>query len=340
MRDFTFLVPHGAFGTGVAASLDILRAASLLAPRAKAATPAWKVCSVAGGHVPLQTGLLMPTEALPVDDDSDLSTWVIPGLGANTPDALKALLAQADSKALVSAIQAHVQRGGKVAASCTSVFLLAEAGLLNGRKATTTWWLAPTFKAFYPKVALDASCMVIKDGPFITAGAALAQTDLMLFLLREQFGPALADNTARYLLMDARQAQSQYVMPEVLAMGDQLIKHIVEKVEGALPHVPSVSELAQHFCMHERTLGRHVRAVSGVSTLSLIQQVRVRRARQLLETSKLSIEQIASQVGYEDATALRRLIKRTLGARPNQYRAQKSSPHVVGNGRKAVQPDT
>lgn len=318
--DFTVVAVPGAFGAGVAITLDLLRAAAALAPRAGAAAPRWRLCSLAGGSVELQSGLRVETRPLPLRPRGDRSTWILPGLGLNTEHDVAAFTGRADSIELARRLRRHVLAGGRVAAACSAVFLLQRAGLLEGRRATTTWWLAPLLQRHSPGCRVDASRMVCVDGPVVTAGAAFAQTDLMIGLLRDACGAQLAELLCRFLLVDSRQAQAPYAVPEVMASGDELVTRIVERIERAMPEVPSVAELAAHFCVSSRTLARRVRRATGRSTLALVQSVKLRRARSLLANSRLSVEQVAAAVGYEDPTALRRLIRRTSGASPRQYR--------------------
>lgn len=321
MHDFTLLALDGAYATTLAASVDILRAAAALAPRTKTAVPRWRVVSTAGPRVALQGGFTVEAEPLTRSTRADDSIWVVPGLGLERHEAMQARFEQPDAQRAIALLQRHAQRGGAVAASCSSVFLLQRAGLLTGRTVTTTWWLAAALKRLEPGCVVDADRMVCADGPVTTAGAAFAQTDLMLHLLRTRFGHALADAVARVLLIDARQAQAPFVVPEVLASGDALVARLAARIERALPAPPTVSELAREFGIAERTLSRHVQRATGRGTLALVQSVRLRRARALLETSRLSVEQIAAEVGYQDATALRRLMRRAAGANPSRFRA-------------------
>lgn len=320
MHDFTLIAIEGGFGSGVAVSLDLLRGAASFAPRAGAPQPRWRVCSVDGGAVSLQSGLQLASQPLPPADEDDRSTWIVPGLGLGSEEALQEGLQRPDVARLVDALRRHAARGGRIAAGCSGVFLLGAAGLLAGRAATTAWWLAPLLQRLHPGCRVDATRMVREDGPIVTAGAALAQTDLMLHLLRRTCGAKLVATVSRMLLVDAREAQSDYVVPEVLANGDELVARIVARVEAALPDVPSVAALARDFCVSERTLGRRVRRVTGHSTLALLQSVRLRKARSLLERSRMSVEQVAAAVGYDDPTALRRLMRKAGGASPSQYR--------------------
>lgn len=218
-------------------------------------------------------------------------------------------------------IKTHLEQGHKVAAACSAVFLLQHAGALRGRTATTTWWLAPLLQKMESHCKVDADRMVCADGQVITSGAAFAQTDLMMHLLRERFGSELVTQISRILLIDGRVArQAPFIVPEVLASGDELVSRIVARVEKSLPNAPSVETLANEFCVSERTLSRYIRKATGKSTRALIQSIKFRRARMLLENSKLSIEHIAEAVGYRDATALRKLIKKVTGGSPRQSR--------------------
>ncbi len=320
MTDFTILLLPGAYASSVAATLDVLQAASALAPRLKLARPTWRVLSASGGSVPLSSGMQVETSALPKRHGPDAGTWIIPGLGLDSPGAIIQGLASADAQRLVRAVATHAALGGRVAASCSAVFLLQAAGLLPGRRVTTSWWLAAELQRVEPLCIVDADRMVCADGPLSTAGAAFAQTDLMLHLLRVQFGVALADAVGRILLIDGRQAQAPFVVPAILSNGNELVARLVKRIESALPHPPSVQALAQEFAMSQRTLSRHVKEATGKSTMALVQSVRLNRARMLIESSRMSIDRVAGQVGYEDATALRRLMRKVTGANPSRYR--------------------
>jgi transcriptional regulator GlxA family with amidase domain len=321
MFDFTVLVLPGAYATSLAMTLDVLQAAAALAPRLKLPRPTWRVLSPVGGAVALSSGLQVDTTTLPQRVRADACTWVVPGLGLDNASALTAGLASAPAQRAAKAIAAHAATGGRVAASCSAVFLLQAAGVLAGRRVTTSWWLASNLRRLDPTCTVDADRMVCADGPITTAGAAFAQTDLMLHLLRVQFGAALADAVSRVLLIDARQAQAPFVVPRLLSNGNILIAQLVARVEAALPHPPSVQALAEELAMSPRTLSRHVLEATGQGTLALVQSVRLNRARMLIESSRQSIESVAHAVGFQDATALRRLMRKATGANPSRYRA-------------------
>lgn len=320
MEDFTILVVQGSFATGVAATLDLLSTAALMAPRLKLATPTWRVRAVGEGPVLLSNGLSLVAKPLTRSSRPDSSIWVIPGLATNTPAAVDARLLQPDAAQAIPHLRAHLNAGGAVAASCSAVFLLQAAGALKARQATTTWWLAPHLKALEPDCRVDANRLVISDGPIWTAGAAFAHTDLMLRLLSARCGAELADAVARVLLIDGREAQAPFVVPAMLANGNALVAELTTRIEARLPDAPSIARLAEDLCISERTLARRIQAATGKSPSALIQFVRLKRARLLLETSQMSVERIAELVGYRDATALRRLMRKVFAATPRQFR--------------------
>lgn len=320
MTDFAILVLPGAYPSSVAATVDLLSAAATIAPGLGLRAPTWRVWTVGSTHVPLAHGLSLAGRPLPQRPPRDTGTWIVPGLGVDRGDAVHERLARPDAARAAQALGAHVRAGGRVAASCSAVFLLQRAGLLDGRRPTTSWWLAPALQRLVPSCTVDAARMVVADGLVTTAGAALAQSDLVLHLLRTGFGPALADAVARVLLLDARERQAPFIVPTLLAQGDTLVARLVERIEAALPHPPSIAALARELCVSERTLARRVKAATGHGPLALVQSVRLRQARRLLETSRLGVDRVAEQVGYGDATALRRLTRKVMGATPRQLR--------------------
>ncbi|WP_443693392.1 GlxA family transcriptional regulator [Pseudomonas protegens] len=319
MNDFTVLLLPGSFASSVALTLDMLSSAALLAPRLGLGAPRWRVCALQGGQVALGQGLLLEVEALDPRGD-DRSCWIVPGLGIDTPEAIAQRLLQADIAPLLDALRDHLELGGEVAASCSAVFLLQAAGLLPGRRVTTSWWLAPLLQEWAVDTKVDPDQMVVVDPPLTTAGAAFGQSDLMLHLLRSRFGTSLADAVGQTLLIDRRQLQAPFRVPAMMAQGSTLISRLTAHIEAGLPNLPSVGELASQFSMSERTLGRQIRKVTGHSSLRLIQNVQLNRARALLQSSKYSVERVAEQVGYQDATALRRLMRKLLNTTPRQLR--------------------
>ncbi|MBS0214350.1 MAG: helix-turn-helix domain-containing protein [Proteobacteria bacterium] len=321
MKDFEVLVLEGSNPSGVAMTRDILAAAALLAARQGEASPTWGFYSPMGGDVRLQGGISATTLRLPGRVKNSKSVLLIPGIWVTDARELAERIKADDCRRAIRSIAAHVAGGGQVAASCSAVFLLQAAGVLKNRQATTTWWLAPELACIAPGTEVAANRILCVDGPIITAGAAFAQSDAMLYLLRKRCGTRIAEGVSRVLLLHERSEQAQYVVPSMLASGDALVARLTRRVESSLPDVPSVPELAGEFCVSERTLGRHVRRATGMGTTGMIQSIRLHRARSLLQNSRMNIEQVAAAVGYQDATALRRLMRKVGGATPSQFRS-------------------
>ncbi|MCF7752043.1 helix-turn-helix domain-containing protein [Bacillus subtilis subsp. subtilis] len=313
------VVLPGAFASSVALTLDILTTAATLAPRLGLPAPRWQVCSPGRGAVRVGAHLQLHAQPLPRAADGQ-SCWIVPGLGVEDPQAIAQRLQATDIPVVLRALHRHVAAGGRVAASCASVFLLEAAGLLEGRRVTTTWWLASALQRRVPGCTVDPDRMVIDDPPLVTAGAALGHTDLMLYLLRQRFGPALVDAVSRALLLDRRQLQSAFMVPAMMAQGNALIATLTAHIQDSLPTAVSVGNLAAHVGMSTRTLSRQVGKATGQGPLHLIRSVQLNQARALLENSRYSVETVAERVGYADPTALRRLMRKRLNATPRQLR--------------------
>lgn len=319
MHDFSILVIPGAFASSVTATLDILATAATIGEQRGLAVPRWRVCGPQPGPVALGHGMLLQVEPMEHSAE-DHSCWVIPGIGVSDVDLLEQRLAEPWTAPFLTALIKHIANGKEVAASCSAVFLLHAAGLLDGKRVTTSWWLAAYLQALAPSCRVDPDFMVLADPPLTTAGAAFAQTDLMLHLLRRRLSPEIADMVSKALLLDRRQLQSPFVIPSVLVQGNALVSRLTAQIEKSLPELAGVKALAASVGMSERTLSRHVHKATGHSTRQLIQRVQLNKARALLESGQFSVEAVAAQVGYRDSTALRRLMRRLLNATPRQLR--------------------
>jgi transcriptional regulator GlxA family with amidase domain len=263
-------------------------------------------------------GLTVPVQALA---GATSPHWVIvPALGYKMPEPLLEALERPDVRDGVSALSALAERGAQVGAACIGTFVLAETGLLDGKAATTTWWLGPLFRQRYPRVQLDDARMLVRAANVVTAGAALSHVDLALWLIRQE-SPALAALTARYLIIDPRPSQSAYVVTDHLAHADPLVARFEGWVREHLARGFSLEEAASALATSKRTLARRLRDVLGKTPLSYVQDLRVERAVHLLRTSPADVEQIAAQVGYADGVTLRALLRRRLGRGVRELRA-------------------
>ena len=163
--------------------------------------------------------------------------------------------------------------------------------------------------------------MLVASGQFVTAGAALAHVDLALGLIRRH-SPELAALTARYLLVEPRASQAAFVIPDHLAHSDPLVERFERWARRHIKQGFSLAAAARNVGTSERTLDRRLRVVLGKSPLSYFQDLRVERAVHLLQTSKVSVERIAAEIGYSDGVTLRTLLRRRLGRGVREIRAR------------------
>ena len=305
------LALDNVFDTGLATVLDAFATANELAEISGITSLRFDV-RIVGVRKTVRTsqGLNVP---IVLAAKSPTPDWVIvPAIGFKMPDPLQAALARPEVSDAAKVLRKWADLGATTAAACVGTFVLAESSLLNDQEATTTWWLAPLFRQRYPKVRLDESRMIIKSSQFVTAGAALSHVDMALWLIR-QASPELAALTAKYLIVDTRPSQSVYVIPDHLAHADPLVERFERWARNRLAEGFSLEEAARATATSKRTLARRMREVLGKSPLSYFQDLRIERAVHLLETSDVTVEQIATLVGYADGVTLRALLRRRLG---------------------------
>lgn len=315
----SILALDGVFDTGLATVSDVFSTANELGGMLALGVPRFEV-SVVGMRRRVRTmqGLGVPVKTLAQAGSPD---WlIVPAIGDKMPEGLGLALQRPDVADAGAALRDHAGRGVKIAAACIGTFVLAESGLLDRHRATTTWWLGAMFRQRYPAVRLDDSRMLVHSGDFITAGAALGHVDMALWLVR-QASPELASLVARYLIVDSRPSQSAYVIQDHLAHADPMVERFERWARGRLAEGFSLDDAAQAAGTSKRTLARRTQQVLGKSPLSYVQDLRVERAVHLLKTSDKSLEQIAGLVGYADGVTLRALLRQRLGRGVREVRS-------------------
>jgi transcriptional regulator GlxA family with amidase domain len=245
---------------------------------------------------------------------------VVPGLEVSQSTQWPAKLARLGAE--LAFIRKSFTRGTPVASVCVGSYLLAEAGLLDGRQATTAWLMTKDFARRYPKIRVCDDAILIEDGAVITTGAISSTFDLALHLIKRTLGADIASATARIgLLPKQRESQAPYI-------DTQLIEHelpsfsasVVQWLSKRIQETYSLPHLAQAFYVSPRTLMRRVKLETGRSPLALLQQARVRRAKHLLNSTNWSIAKIVESVGYTDVATFSRLFVREVGETPARYR--------------------
>jgi len=303
------VVLDGVFDLGLAALLDGFQTANELAETSDVAVPRFDM-RVVGVRQTVRTshGLRVPVHAV--------GRWrpdcvIVPAIGFKTPVPLVAALARPDVRDATAALRQWHRGGARMAAACIGTFVMAESGLLNEQRATTTWWLAPLFRQRYPSVSLDESSMIVLSGRFVTAGAALSHMDLALWLIRS-VSPELAALTAKYLIVDSRPSQSAYALTDHLVHSDPIVQRFERWARARLADGFSLDDAARAVGASKRTLARRMQASLGRTPLSYFQSLRVERAVHLLKTGSASVDAIAARVGYADGATLRALLRRRL----------------------------
>lgn len=247
--------------------------------------------------------------------------WLIPGRLTGVPDA------EESAPYARWLLDRHAQ-GATLASNCGGAFLLAATGLLDGRPATTHWWFADAFRTRFPAVKLDCDRIVIDDGDIITAGGLMAWTDLGLRLVDRLLGPTVMLDTAKFLLVDTAGREQKHFarfMPR-LTHGDEGILKVQHWLAAREAKPVSVGEMAAQAALEERTFQRRFKAATAMTPIEYVQHLRIARAREHLEFTKRSIDQIAWSVGYEDAAAFRKLFHRLVGLSPGDYRQRFAAP--------------
>jgi transcriptional regulator GlxA family with amidase domain len=218
-------------------------------------------------------------------------------------------------------LKAMARKSRILASACSGGALLAEAGLLDGHRATTCWWLTDWFAERYPAVHLDTRQLVVVDGQRWTAGAGTAYMHLCLELLKELHGAQVSDATGRLALLEPRRgSQSPFMGGSLTTNEDPLANEASELIERKLASPMTIASLARRLGVTERTLNRRLRGSFGMSPLSYLQSRRIAFAKRLLEDERVSFEVIVTRCGYSDASSFRKLFSREVGMTPREYR--------------------
>ncbi|MDQ0984643.1 helix-turn-helix domain-containing protein [Streptomyces sp. V2I9] len=284
--------------------------------RQDAGVPRYRLLVCGGEEGPLRTtGGLELTAPYGLEAISRAGTVVVP--------AWRSITSPPPAEALDALRRAH-EEGARIVGLCTGAFVLAAAGLLDGRPATTHWMYAPTLAKRYPSVHVDPRELFVDDGDVLTSAGTAAGIDLCLHIVRTDHGTEAAGALARRLVVPPRRSggQERYLdrsLPEEIGSDP-----LAEVVAWALEHLHEqfdVETLAARAYMSRRTFDRRFRSLTGSAPLQWLITQRVLQAQRLLETSDYSVDEVAGRCGFRSPVALRGHFRRQLGSSPAAYRA-------------------
>ena len=258
--------------------------------------------------------------------DNDLSFAYQADVVVTTPIPRKTW-GNVDERAL-DAVRYAADRGAWLLSACSGSFVLAAAGVLNGRRATTHWKYADEMARMYPEIDVDPNVLFVHDGTTITSAGTASSLDACLYLLRIELGAEMANTIARRMVVPPQRdgGQAQFInkpMPDTASLSlapvaDWMVQNLTEDL--------SVDVLASKAMMSPRTFARRFRADFGTTPAAWINRQRVLRAQRLLEQTDLGLDAIAHDVGFSSAALLRQAFARTLQTTPTGYRARFQCP--------------
>lgn len=225
-------------------------------------------------------------------------------------------------KVVQALCEAH-SRGARLVSICSGAFVLAATGLLDGQRATTHWRYADALRRMYPRIEVDPDVLYIEAGRVFTSAGSAAGLDLCLHLVRLDFGSAVANQVARRLVIAPHRdgGQAQFVERPVPKRSADPFSKVLQTVHRGLGSDQPISELAAMAAMSQRTFMRRFKEATGTTPAAWLVTARLARARELLESTSLSIDHIASECGFGSETTLRHHFRRRLHTTPSLYRA-------------------
>ena len=277
------------------------------------ADPWYQLVICAPGAETRISGNFVATETGTMDDLAAADTVIIP--------ACRSVHEQPPAP-LVEALRAAHGRGARIAGICSGAFVLAAAGLLEGRRAATPWMHAEELATRYPGVQVDAEVIYLEDDGIFTSAGTAAGIDLCLELVRRDLGSAVANQLARRLVVPPHREgnQAQFVrLPEVRC-DDRTVAPLMDWARAHLHEEITLDDLARQSFLSRRTLARRFASVVGTSPVRWLQGERIRRAQELLESTTLPIELVATASGFGTAANLRQQFGERVGVSPQQFR--------------------
>ncbi|MCG7198941.1 helix-turn-helix domain-containing protein [Marinobacter pelagius] len=327
MQSVSVIGFDGALASAVTGIIDLFRLAGVTWARihddqphhyfgTRLLTENGKPCKCINGLTLYSDGAWNDPSSLVGDD-----LLIIPTIGAPIEKVL------ADNPGLIAWLAQFREReygAVNLASNCTGAFFLAEAGLLEGREATTHWGFSQKFRERYPGVRLDPEKLVTVDGPVACAGGGMAWWDLGVYLVERFAGAQVARELAKAFVIDAgRTSQAPYGALQARRYhSDAAILKLQDWLDGHFHQMIKMEHMARQAGLSERSLMRRFKAATGETPVTYLQILRIENARELLEASRETVDSVVRRVGYEDVSSFSRLFRKHTGLPPGSYRAR------------------
>jgi len=272
------------------------------------------VCAAESGPIRATGGIsVQVSHSLRLLDRAD--TIVIPGWR----DADEAPPAE-----LLRKVRQAYDRGARLCSICSGVFVLAAAGVLSGKRATTHWRYIDRLSERYPDITVEPNALYVDEGQVLTSAGSAAGLDMLIHLVRRDFGPKIANQVAQRLVIPPHRegGQAQFIPRPVAADERGRLAKLLDWIRIHLTSEHTIESLAERAAMSSRTFQREFKAATGLAPYAWIVRERIERAKELLETTRLPAQRIAERVGLGSAESLRHHFRARVGTTPAQYRAR------------------
>jgi transcriptional regulator GlxA family with amidase domain len=308
MHDVAILAAHGFVPSDLGVPCELFKYVRL-----KNGRPAYRV-RVCGEDKEVETTAFSLRAPWALKSIATADTVIVPGI----EDVARPMRPQ-----VLAALRAAWRNGARIASICSGAFILAEAGLLNGRRATTHWLAADELKRRFPKIDVDPNVLFVDEGRLITSAGASAGLDMCLHLIRRDHGQAVASESARFAVapLDRGGGQAQFIRHEPPG-SDASLAPFIEWLNTHAHRALDVEAMAARAAMSPRTFARRFRAQTGTTPVQWLLRARVRRAQELLETTSNPIERVAAASGFETSVTFRTRFRQIVGVSPSTYRAR------------------
>ena len=250
---------------------------------------------------------------------------IIPSLNHNYQKTVKA------NKLLIDWIEQQYKHGAEIASICTGAFLLASAGLLDGKTCSTHWAAADTFRSTFPKVNLQTDKLITDENGIYTNGGAYSFLNLIIYLIEKYYDRQTAIFCSKVFQIEMdRQSQSAFIIFKGQKLhGDEMVKKAQAYIESNLHEKISVEDLCARFAVGRRNFDRRFIKATGNTPLEYAQRVKIEAAKKEFETTRKTINEVMYEVGYSDVKAFREVFRKITGMSPLGYRSKYNKEAVV-----------